>query len=80
MATEEMLELISDKLDRYFAATTKTATEEQAYKALALVLRDKLLKKKQANNLRVVQGKYKKVYYLCMSFCSGAVLKTIFTT
>lgn len=75
MATEEMLELISDKLNKYFAATKKTATEEQAYKALALVLRDRLLKKKQANNARVVQGKYKKVYYLCMEFLLGRSLR-----
>ena len=72
---EEMLELISDKLNKYFAATKKTATEEQVYKALALVLRDKLLKKKQANNQRIVQSKYKRVYYLCMEFLLGRSLK-----
>ncbi|MDE6398406.1 MAG: glycogen/starch/alpha-glucan phosphorylase, partial [Clostridiales bacterium] len=75
IATEEMLELISDKLNKYFAANTKTATEEQVYKALALVLRDKLLKKKQANNQRIVQGKYKRVYYLCMEFLLGRSLR-----
>ncbi len=74
-ATEEMLELISDKLNKYFAATKKTATEEQVYKALALVLRDKLLKKKQANNQKIVQGKYKRVYYLCMEFLLGRSLR-----
>lgn len=74
-APEEMLELISDKLNKYFAATKKTATEEQVYKALALVLRDKLLKKKQANNQRIVQSKYKRVYYLCMEFLLGRSLK-----
>jgi starch phosphorylase len=74
-ATEEMLELISDKLNKYFAATKKTATEEQVYKALALVLRDKLLKKKQANNQKITQGKYKRVYYLCMEFLLGRSLR-----
>ena len=73
--SQEMLELISDKLNKYFAANTKTATEEQVYKALALVLRDKLLKKKQANNQRIVQGKYKRVYYLCMEFLLGRSLR-----
>ena len=75
MATEEMLELITEKLSKYFAATKKTATEEQVYKALALVLRDKLLEKKQKNNQRVVQGKYKRVYYLCMEFLLGRSLR-----
>ena len=75
IANDEMLELISDKLNKYFAATVKTATEEQVYKALALVLRDKLLKKKQANNQRIVQGKYKRVYYLCMEFLLGRSLR-----
>ncbi len=38
IANDEMLELISDKLNKYFAATVKTATEEQVYKALALAI------------------------------------------
>lgn len=75
IATEEMLDLITDKLNKYFAASPKNATEEQVYKALALVLRDKLLRKKQANNQRIVQGKYKRVYYLCMEFLLGRSLR-----
>ncbi|MDE7395149.1 MAG: glycogen/starch/alpha-glucan phosphorylase [Clostridiales bacterium] len=73
--SEKMLELISDKLNRYFATSTKNASADQVYKALALVLRDKLLQKKQENNQRIVQGKYKRVYYLCMEFLLGRSLK-----
>ena len=73
--TNEVQELILDKLARYFAITPQKATEEQMYKAVALVVRDILLQKKQENNARIAQGKYKKVYYICMEFLIGRSLK-----
>ena len=73
--SEKMLALISDKLNRYFATSKEKATADQVYKALSLVLRDMMLKKKQENNQRIVQGKYKRVYYLCMEFLLGRSLK-----
>lgn len=72
---KEVLELINDQLNKYFATTPKTATKEQIYKAVALVLRDILLKKKQENNLRIEEGKCKRVYYLCMEFLIGRSMK-----
>ena len=73
--TNEVQELILDKLARYFAITPQKATEDQMYKAVALVIRDILLQKKQENNARIAQGKYKKVYYICMEFLIGRSLK-----
>lgn len=73
--TNEVQELILDKLARYFAITPEQATEEQIYKAVALVVRDLLLQKKQENNARIAEGKYKRVYYLCMEFLIGRSLK-----
>ncbi|MCM1368736.1 MAG: glycogen/starch/alpha-glucan phosphorylase [Roseburia sp.] len=64
-----------DKLARYFAITPKRATTEQVYKAVSLVVRDILLQKKQENNARIADGKYKRVYYLCMEFLIGRSLK-----
>lgn len=72
---EEVQELITDKLARYFAITPDRAGEEQVYKAVALVVRDILLQKKQENNARIAEGKYKRVYYLCMEFLIGRSLK-----
>ncbi len=73
--TNEVQELILDKLARYFAITPEQATEEQMYKAIALVVRDILLQKKQENNERIAEGKYKRVYYICMEFLIGRSLK-----
>lgn len=73
--TNEVRELITDKLARYFAITPDLAGEEQMYKAIALVVRDLLLQKKQENNARIAEGKYKRVYYLCMEFLIGRSLK-----
>lgn len=73
--TNEVQELILDKLARYFAITPEKATEEQIYKAVSLVVRDLLLQKKQENNARIADGKYKRVYYICMEFLIGRSLK-----
>ena len=73
--TNEVQELVLDKLARYFAITPERATEDQMYKAVSLVVRDLLLQKKQENNARINDGKYKRVYYLCMEFLIGRSLK-----
>lgn len=73
--SEEVQELISEKLTKYFATQPNRATSDQMYKAVALVVRDILLKKKQENNLRIQQGKLKRVYYLCMEFLIGRSMK-----
>ncbi len=73
--TNEVQELILDKLARYFAITPEQATDEQIYKAVSLVVRDILLQKKQENNARIAEGKYKRVYYICMEFLIGRSLK-----
>ncbi len=73
--TNEVQELILDKLARYFAITPDRATEEQMYKAISLVVRDILLQKKQENNAYIAGGKYKRVYYICMEFLIGRSLK-----
>lgn len=73
--TNEVQELVLDKLARYFAITPEQANEDQIYKAVALVVRDLLLQKKQENNARIADGKYKRVYYICMEFLIGRSLK-----
>ena len=72
---KEVLKLIEDKLSRYFAVSAAKATKEQMYKALALVTRDVMLRKKQEFNKRVNKKKAKRVYYLCMEFLVGRILK-----
>lgn len=72
---DEVKELLTDKLTRYFATTPQQATKDQMYKAVALVTRDILLKKKQDNNLKIVKNKQKRVYYLCMEFLIGRQMR-----
>ncbi len=73
--TNEVRELVLDKLARYFAITPERANEDQMYKAVSLVVRDMLLQKKQENNARIAEGKSKRVYYICMEFLIGRSLK-----
>ena len=41
--TAKIKELITEKLDKYFATSPGAATDMQLYKAVALVIRDMLL-------------------------------------
>ena len=66
---------ITDKLTKYYATTYNNATPLIMYKAVALVLRDILLKKKQEFNQSVRKMGSKRVYYLCMEFLIGRSLK-----
>lgn len=66
---------ITDKLTKYYATTYNNATPLIMYKAVALVLRDILLKKKQEFNQSVRKKGSKRVYYLCMEFLIGRSLK-----
>lgn len=71
----EISTLITDKLTRYYATTPDGATLDQMYKAVALVVRDLMLKKKQDNNKKINDNKLKRVYYLSMEFLIGRSLK-----
>ena len=60
--TSKIKELITEKLDKYFATTPKGATPMQIYKACALVLRDMLLLQKQRFNREAYKQGAKRVY------------------
>lgn len=77
--TAKVKNLITEKLDKYFATSPSGATPMQMYKAVALVLRDMLLMKKQRFNAEVKKEHAKRVYYLCMEFLLGRSLKTTFS-
>ena len=75
LTKKEAKELISGKLSHYFGVTTEEATDEQYYKAVALIVRE-LMKnglrefRKEADNVNS-----KKIYYLSMEFLMGRSLK-----
>lgn len=75
ISSTNVKQLICEKLDKYYATSYKTATPIQMYKAVALVIRDMLLLKKQRFNAEANKVKAKKVYYLCMEFLLGRSMK-----
>ncbi len=72
---KEAKEAIDGKLSRFFGVSKDDATPEQIYKAVAMVVRDILLEKRNAYQNLVKKRKAKKVYYLCMEFLLGRSLK-----
>ena len=73
--TAKIKELITEKLDKYFATSPAAATDMQLYKAVALVIRDMLLLKKQRFNTEANREGAKRVYYLCMEFLLGRSMR-----
>ena len=75
LTKKQAKELISGKLSHYFGVTTEEATDEQYYKAVALIVRE-LMKdglrefRSEADNVNS-----KKIYYLSMEFLMGRSLK-----
>ena len=75
LTKKQAKELISGKLSHYFGVSTHEATDEQYYKAVALVVRELM-----HQGLREFRGEAdnvnsKKVYYLSMEFLMGRSLK-----
>ncbi len=75
LTKKQVKELISGKLSHYFGVSTQEATDEQYYKAVALVVRELMHEgvrefRAEANNVNS-----KKIYYLSMEFLMGRSLK-----
>lgn len=72
---KEAKKQLAETLSKFFAVTSDDATDEQMYKAVVLIVRDMMIKKKNDFNTRVKQQKAKRVYYLCMEFLLGRMLR-----
>lgn len=67
--------MINDKLSHFFGVTPDTATDEQYYKSVAMIIRDEL-SGMNSDFRHTAEGQdTKKVYYLCMEFLMGRSLK-----
>lgn len=75
ISVSQAKKLISDKLSHFFGVSTSDATDEQYYKAVAMIVRDRL--SEQASDFRhTAEGQSsKQVYYLCMEFLMGRSLR-----
>ena len=67
--------LITDKLSHFFGVSPKDATDEQFYKAVSMLVRDKLSQMNSAFREDAKKSDSKKIYYLCMEFLMGRSLK-----
>lgn len=73
--TIQAKKLIADKLSHFFGVSPDVATDEQFYKAVAMIVRDELSKKNSDFRHTAKDQDSKQIYYLCMEFLMGRSLK-----
>ena len=76
MNKKEFDKLLCDKLFSEFAIDMPSATDEQIYRALALITRGIMSAERKRFMARTYGSNNKQVYYLCMEFLMGRSLKT----
>ena len=76
ISVENAKQMINDKLSHFFGVTPEDATEEQYYKAVAMIVRDDLAAK-NSEFRHIANGQdSKKIYYLLMTFSNGVLSAT----
>ena len=75
MTAEQIRSAIENKLEYIMEVGPQSASDEQLYKASALVLRDLMVEKRRAHRAKVTEQKKKRVHYLSMEFLMGKSLK-----
>ncbi|MFI3325032.1 MAG: glycogen/starch/alpha-glucan phosphorylase [Clostridia bacterium] len=66
---------IENKLNHIFGVTTKNASNDEFYKAVALIVKEQLSSLRGDFINRAKENNTKQVYYLCMEFLLGRSLK-----
>ena len=75
MTVAQAKKAVSDKLSHFFGVDPKTATNEQYYKAVSMIVRDKLSEMNSEFRAEAKGQDSKEIYYLCMEFLMGRSLK-----
>lgn len=75
MTVAQAKKAVSDKLSHFFGVDPKTATDEQYYKAVSMIVRDKLSEMNSEFRSEAKGQDSKEIYYLCMEFLMGRSLK-----
>ncbi|MBR3149720.1 MAG: glycogen/starch/alpha-glucan phosphorylase, partial [Eubacterium sp.] len=75
LSVAQTKKLISDKLSHFFGVTPSVASDEQFYKAVSMIVRDKLIEKNSEFREKASESDSKRIYYLCMEFLMGRSLK-----
>lgn len=75
LSKKKAKELLSAKLSHFMGVTPAEATNEQYYKAIALIVRDMMSAGRAEFTETAAKAGTKRVYYLCMEFLMGRSLK-----
>ena len=75
LSKKKAKELVEAKLSHFMGVSPEEATNEQFYKAIALILREMMGEGRAEFNKLAANEGTKKVYYLCMEFLMGRSLK-----
>ena len=75
MSVEQIKEAIRDRLAHTFAVSLENATDEEYYKASALIVRELLAKGRSEFVQNAEKTGTKQIYYLCMEFLLGRSLR-----
>lgn len=66
---------ITDKLSHFFGVSPENASNEQFYKAVSMIVRDKLSEQNSEFRHTAEDQDSKQIYYLCMEFLMGRSLR-----
>ena len=75
LTVNQTKKLITDKLSHFFGVSPDVATDEQFYKAVAMIVRDRLSEMNSDFRHAANGQDSKEVYYLCMEFLMGRSLR-----
>ena len=75
MTVAQVKTAIQEKLSHIYGVSSKNASDEEFYKASALVVRDLLMRGRNEFVRNAEKSDTKQVYYLCMEFLLGRSLK-----
>lgn len=75
ISASQAKKMITEKLSHFFGVSPKVATDEQFYKAVAMIVRDDLSKMNSEFRDTADKQDSKQIYYLCMEFLMGRSLK-----
>ena len=75
MSVEQIKVAIRDRLAHTFAVSLENATDEEYYKASALIVRELLAKGRSEFVQNAEKTGTKQIYYLCMEFLLGRSLR-----
>ena len=75
LTIQQTKSLITDKLSHYFGVSPETASDEQFYNAVSMIIRDKMAEMNVAFKKAAANQDSKKIYYLSMEFLMGRSLK-----